>query len=71
MNDHRFWKGKSTICWSCMGLAMEQKKFHNFPEVICVDTVSHTNKDKCPLLTISGKDSYGKNVYDSEGLFTK
>ena len=41
-------------------LPMEQKFFHHFPEVICVDTVSHTNKDKRPLLTISGKDSYGK-----------
>ena len=41
-------------------LPMEQKKFHHFPEVICVDTVSHTNKDKRPLLTISGRDSYGK-----------
>ena len=38
---------------------MEQKYKH-FPEVICVDTVSHTNKDKRTLLTISGRDSYGK-----------
>ena len=41
-------------------LPIEQKFFHHFPEVICVDTVSHTNKDKRPLLTISGRDSYGK-----------
>ena len=39
---------------------MEQKVFHHFPEVICVDTASHTNKDKGPLLTISGRDTYGK-----------
>ena len=36
------------------------KKIHRFPEVICVDTVSHTNKDNFPLLTISGIDSYGE-----------
>ena len=41
-------------------LPMEQNIFHHFPEVICVDTVCHTNKDKRPLLTISGRDSYGK-----------
>ena len=41
-------------------LPMEQKNFHNFLEVICVDTVSHTNKDKPPLLTNSGRDNYGK-----------
>ena len=41
-------------------LPIEQKFFHHFPEVICVDTVSHTNKDKRPLLTISGRDSYRK-----------
>ena len=39
---------------------MEQKIFHHFSEVICVDTVSHTNNDKRPLLTISGRDSYQK-----------
>ena len=39
---------------------MEQKIFYHFLEVICVDTVSNTNKDKRPLLTISGRDSYGK-----------
>ena len=39
---------------------MEQNFFHNFSEVICVDTVSHTNKDKSPLLTISGRDGYRK-----------
>ena len=41
-------------------LPMEQKMFHHFPEVIYVDTVSHTNKDKRPLLIISGRDSYEK-----------
>ena len=40
-------------------IPMEQKFFEHFPEVICVDTVSDTNKDKRPLLTISGKDSFG------------
>ena len=39
---------------------MEQKFFHQFPEVIGVDTVSHINKGKCPLFTISGRDGYGK-----------
>ena len=39
---------------------MEQKIFQPFPKVISVDTVSHTNKDKSPLLTISGRDSYVK-----------
>ena len=41
-------------------IPIEQKFFEHFPEVICVDTVSDTNKDKRPLLTISGKDSFGK-----------
>ena len=50
---------------------MEQKIFHHFPEIICVDTVSHTNKNKLPRLIISGRDSHEKNVYNSEGLFTK
>ena len=27
-------------------LPMEQKIFLHFPEVVCVDTVSHMNKDK-------------------------
>ena len=31
----------------------------------------HTNKDKRSLLTISGRDSYGKNVYNSECIFIK
>ena len=41
-------------------IPMEQKLFHHFPEVICVDTTSHTNKDKRPLLTVSGRDTHGK-----------
>ena len=41
-------------------LPIEQKIFHHFPEVICVDTTSHTNKDKRPLLTISERDTHGK-----------
>ena len=41
-------------------IPMEQKLFHHFPEVICVDTVNQTNKDKRPLLTISGRDTHGK-----------
>ena len=53
-------KEKSTFYWSYMDLPMEQKIFHHFLEVICVDTVSHTNKDKRPLLTISGRESNGK-----------
>ena len=39
---------------------MEQKCFEHLLEVICEGTVSDTNKDKCPLLTINGKDSFGK-----------
>ena len=39
---------------------MEQTILHHFPEVICIKTVSYSNKDKRPLLTISGRDSYGK-----------
>ena len=39
---------------------MEQKLFHQFPEVICVDTVNQTNKDKRSLLTISGRDTHDK-----------
>ena len=41
-------------------IPMEQKKFHHFPEVICIDTVNQTNKDGCPLSTISGKDTHVK-----------
>ena len=39
---------------------MEQELSHCFPEIIYVDTVIQTNKDKYPLLTISGQDIYGK-----------
>ena len=39
---------------------MKRKISHHFAEVICVDTVSHTNKDKCPLLKISGRERYNK-----------
>ena len=39
---------------------MEQKLFHHFPGVICVDTVNKTNKDKRPLLTLSGRGTHGK-----------
>ena len=49
---------------------MEQKNNHDFPEVICIDTVIHTNKDKRPPLTTSGIDIY-KNVYYFDGLFIK
>ena len=54
--------GKVKALFICLAwvLPMEQNFFHHFPEVICVDTVSHTNKDKRPLLTITGRDSYGK-----------
>ena len=44
-------------------LPMEQKLFHHFPEVICVDavhTINETNKDKDLLLTISGRDTHDK-----------
>ena len=41
-------------------LPTEQKNFDHFPEVICIDTVSHTNKDERPLLIISGRDSSRK-----------
>ena len=39
---------------------MEQKLFHHFPEVICIDTINQKNKDKCQLLIVSGKDTHGK-----------
>ena len=39
---------------------MEQKLFHHFPYMICIDTVNQTNKDKRPILTISGRDTHGK-----------
>ena len=48
------------VCKVASVLPKERKFFHHFPEVICVDTVSHTNKDKRPLLTIIGRDGYGK-----------
>ena len=41
-------------------LTIEQKLFHHFHEVIFVGTVSHANKDKRPLFTISGRDTHGK-----------
>ena len=53
-------KEKALLIGVAWFLIMEQN--HHFPEVICVDTVSHTNKDKRPLLTISGRDSYGKII---------
>ena len=34
--------------------------FHHFPEIICIDTVNQTHKDKRPLLTKSGIDTHGK-----------
>ena len=43
-----------------MGYTHGTEIFEHFPEVICVDTVSDTNKNKRPILTISGKDSFGK-----------
>ena len=39
---------------------MEQNFFDPFLEVICVDTVSHTTSDKCPLLAISGRGNFDK-----------
>ena len=63
-------KQKTLVIGLAWILPMEQFFFHNFP-VICVNTVSHTDKDKHSLLTISGRDSYGKNVSNPEGLFTK
>ena len=48
-------------------LPMEQKVFHHFSEVICVDTLSHNNKDKHPLLTISSRD-VGCQVLDRTKL---
>ena len=39
---------------------MEQNFFGHFPEVMCVDTISDTNKEKRPLLTMSKKGSFGK-----------
>ena len=43
-----------------MGIIHRTKLFGHFLEVICVDTVSDKNKGKRPLLTINGKDSFGK-----------
>ena len=40
---------------------IEQDFFDDFPEVTCEYTVSHTNSDKRPLLSISGKDSFGRS----------
>ena len=53
-------KEKALLIGLAWVLPMEQNFFHHFPEVICVDTLSPTNKDKSPLLTIRGRDSYGK-----------
>ena len=64
INTHRQVFGIKRLPALFIGLTwvtpMEQKKFRHFPEVIWVDTFSDTNKDKHPLLTISGKDSFGK-----------
>ena len=43
-----------------MGYTHGTNFFRHFPEVIFVDSISDTNKDKLPLLTIKGKDSFGK-----------
>ena len=51
------WKRKALFIGLASVLPKQQKFLHHFPGVICVDTVSHTNKDKRPLLTISGRDS--------------
>ena len=56
----RVGKEKTLFIGLAWVLLMEQNLFHHFPEVICVDTFSHTNKDKRTLLTISGRDSHGK-----------
>ena len=53
-------KEKALFIFHAWILPMEQKNFHHFPEVICIDTLSHINKDKCPLLRIRGRNSCGK-----------
>ena len=64
VNDHsnilHVGKEKALFYWPCMGFTHGTNILHHFPEVICVDIVSHTNKDTRPPLTISGRDSYGK-----------
>ena len=49
---------------------MEQKLFHHFFEVICVDTVNQTNKDKRPLLAMKRRDTHGK-MFNIACIFTK
>ena len=39
---------------------VERERFNLFPEVVTVDTVSGTNNEIRPLLTMGGKDSNGK-----------
>ena len=43
-----------------MGYTHGTEKFWTYSEVVCMDTVSCTNSDKRPLLSISGRDSFGK-----------
>ena len=38
----------------------EAKQFTFFPYLIHVDAIVDTNKNTFPLVTIAGKDSYGK-----------
>ena len=62
INSHRQVCGVKYHQALFIGLAwvasMEQKFFEHLPEVQCVDTISDTNKNKHPLLTINGKDSF-------------
>ena len=62
---------KSLVIGLAWILCIEQKQFHHLSEVICVDTVNQTNKDKCPLLTISVRYTHGKNFYNFACIFTK
>ena len=38
----------------------ERERFNLFPEVLTVETVSGTNNEICPLLTMGGKYSNGR-----------
>ena len=54
------WKSSSTFLKFGMDYSHWTNFFENFSEVICVDTVSHTNSDKRPLFSINWRDSFCK-----------